>query len=184
MIYPVMFVLAAFPASKYVEARWPKVVAVLLCGWMVVSSLSVAPHFLSYFNTASGGPENGWKLLGFSNIDWGQDLLEVDGWIKEHPECRPLRFELDYFNVNGELFDLPPASPPRLPTGASDVDALPGKTEWWIVSVKQLYDRPGYPGLEYLQQLEPFDKIAYSYHVYKMPGRDIFQADEASIRKP
>jgi len=99
MIYPVMFVLAAFPASNYIEARWPKIVTSLLCVWMVIASLSVSPHYLSYFNTISGGPNNGWKLLGFSNIDWGQDLLFVDQWIKEHPECRPLRFELDYFGI-------------------------------------------------------------------------------------
>jgi hypothetical protein len=172
MIYPVMFVLAAFPASKYVEARWPKVVAVLLCGWMLVSSFSVAPHFLTYFNSASGGPSNGWRLLGFSNIAWGQDLVFVDQWIKEHPECRPLRFDLDCFGVDGEMFGLPSVSPPRLPIGTGFESALPEETEWWIVSAKKLYNLPDQPGLEYLQQLEPVDRIAHSYHVYKMPGRN------------
>lgn len=172
MIYPVMFVLAAFPASNYIEARWPKIVTSLLCVWMVIASLSVSPHYLSYFNTISGGPKNGWKLLGFSNIDWGQDLLFVDQWIKEHPECRPLRFELDYFGMNGEMFDLPKSNPPRLPKGSDYAEALPDQTEWWIVSVKQLYNLPDRAGLEYLQQLEPVDRIAYSFHVYKMPGHE------------
>ncbi len=85
------------------------------CGLALVSSLtigmlwatfSVAPHYLSFFNSLAGGPSNGWKVLGFSNIDWGQDLLYVDKWIKDHPECRPLAFELDYFGMNGELFEM------------------------------------------------------------------------------
>ncbi len=42
------------------------------------------------------------------------------------------------------------------------------KTEYWIVSVKKLYNLPGYDGLEYLQKIEPFEKIAYSYHVYRI----------------
>lgn len=186
MIYPFLFALAAYVASPTAVAllrvRFPffgpkkRSIAVPLAFTLValsaVSSLRVHPYYTSYFNTISGGPENGWRLLGFSNIDWGQDLLEVDEWIKEHPECRPLRFELDYFDVNGELFDLPPASPPRLPTGSSYVDALPEETEYWIISVKKLYNLPNHPGLEYLQQLQPVDRIAYAYHVYKMPGKN------------
>ncbi len=69
---------------------------------------------LELLQFASGGPSNGWKVLGFSNIDWGQDLLFVDKWIKDHPECRPLAFELDYFGMNGELFEMEKRSPVSL----------------------------------------------------------------------
>lgn len=148
--------------------HWTGVLAVVLVTLSVVSSLRVHPHYVSYFNTLSGGPENGWRLLGFSNIDWGQDLLEVKKWINDHPECRPLSFDLNYFSTNGELFGLPKSSPPLLPKGASLVEVRMDETQWWIVSVKKLYNRPGQPGLEYLQQLEPVDKIAYAYHVYRI----------------
>ncbi|MFH0985832.1 MAG: glycosyltransferase family 39 protein [Candidatus Omnitrophota bacterium] len=37
-------------------------------------TLSVAPHFLSFFNLLAGGPKNGYHFLIDSNIDWGQDL--------------------------------------------------------------------------------------------------------------
>jgi len=62
------------------------------------------------------------------------------------------------------------ASPTYLPKGAS-IDELRSsisETQWWIISVKRLYNLPDEPGLEYLQQLEPVDKIAYAYHVYRI----------------
>jgi hypothetical protein len=157
--------------SILARGHWTGVLAVVLVTLSVVSSLRVHPHYVSYFNTISGGPENGWRLLGFSNIDWGQDLLEVDRWIKEHPECRPLSFSLDYFSTNGELFGLPRASPPELPQDASIDEVRTDETQWWIVSVKKLYNYPDHTGLEYLQQLEPVDKIAYAYHVYRIDPR-------------
>jgi hypothetical protein len=148
--------------------HWTGILAVVLVTLSVVSSLRVHPHYVSYFNTLSGGPENGWRLLGFSNIDWGQDLLEVKKWIDEHPECRPVALDLQYFTANGEIFDLPHAMPPKLPSDASVDEVRTDETQWFIVSVRRLYNRPESTGLEYLQQLEPADRIAYAYHVYRI----------------
>src|SRR5579863_1195605 len=53
----------------------------VLCGLAttaaVVSSLTVYPHSMSYFNLAAGGPRGGPEHLLDANIDWGQDLLEL-----------------------------------------------------------------------------------------------------------
>jgi 4-amino-4-deoxy-L-arabinose transferase-like glycosyltransferase len=150
--------------------HWTRKVSVLLIAASVALALRVHPHYTTYFNFSSGGPENGWRLLGFSNVDWGQDLLKVNKWIREHPDCRPLRFDLDYFEMNGELFGMPASSPPILPKYASidEVRRSITETQWWIISVKKLYNYPGHKGLEYLQQIEPVDKIAFSYHVYRV----------------
>jgi hypothetical protein len=48
-----------------------------------VSTLRAYPHQLAYFNEAAGGPENGWRHLLHSNLDWGQDLWLVKKWMKE-----------------------------------------------------------------------------------------------------
>jgi hypothetical protein len=108
--------------------------------------------------------------LGFSNIDWGQDILEVDKWLKAHPDRRPLVMDIDYFEMNGNLFDVPTSDPPQLPKGASvdEVRRSITETQWWIISVKKLYNLPDQEGLEYLQQLQPVEKIAYAYHVYRI----------------
>ncbi len=89
----------------------------------------------------------------------------------------PFLFDLDYFGSNGDLFGLPDAWPPRLPKFASIDEARSDEVQWWIISVKQLYNLPGEDGLEYLQQIEPVDKIAYAYHVYRIDPRPIKRDD-------
>jgi hypothetical protein len=184
MIYPPMFALAAYIASpvgiKLLRFRLPffgaekRSIAVPLGITLVIlsaaSSLRVHPYYTSYYNTLCGGPENGWHLLGFSNIDWGQDILEIDKWLNENPDKRPLVMDIDYFGMNGDLFEVSTSSPPQLPKGTSidEVRRSATETQWWIISVKKLYNLPGHDGLEYLQQIEPVDKIAYCYHVYRI----------------
>ncbi|MCZ7668397.1 MAG: hypothetical protein M5U34_14995 [Chloroflexi bacterium] len=47
-------------------------------------TLWISPHFLSYFNRLAGGPDNGWRALVDSNIDWGQDLGSLKLWLDEN----------------------------------------------------------------------------------------------------
>lgn len=192
-LYPFLFALFAYNCSPFVSkiARFgsinfhsmrcsiPVPFAFVISICYSLSSLSVHPHYLSYFNSISGGPGSGWKYLGFSNIDWGQDILEVDQWIKSNHNKRPLVMDIDYFGMSGDLFDVATSSPPQLPKGASinEVRKSLSETQWWIISVKKLYNLPGHDGLEYLQQIEPVEKIAYCYHVYRI---DPLPADESS----
>jgi hypothetical protein len=70
-----------------IDARW--VLAGLSAAalvWSIGSSLWVYPHSLSYFNELVGGPMGGPEHLIHSNVDWGQDLLFLKGWLEEHPE--------------------------------------------------------------------------------------------------
>ncbi len=189
MIYPPMFALVACLASpigvRLLRFRFPgfgpkRIRVAIPCALLLTilgaaSSLRVHPFYTSYFNTLSGGPANGSRLLSSSNIEWGQDILEVDRWIKAHPEQRPLVMRLDYFGLRGELFGVPSLDPPKLPKGASvdEVRKCLNEPQWWIINVRSLYNLPDRPGLEYLQGIEPVERIAYSYHVYRldpMPG--------------
>jgi hypothetical protein len=72
--------------------------------------------------------------------------------------------------MNGNLFDVQTTDPPKLPKGASvdEVRRSITETQWWIISVKKLYNLPDQKGLEYLRQLQPVEKIAYAYHVYRI----------------
>jgi 4-amino-4-deoxy-L-arabinose transferase-like glycosyltransferase len=59
----------------------------ILCAILAVStaaeSLSVAPHQLSFFNKAVGGPPAGHRYLSDSNLDWGQDLEGLSAWLRQ-----------------------------------------------------------------------------------------------------
>jgi hypothetical protein len=97
-IYPPLFILAGWAASV-AYARWGRrvvvVVAALLAA-LATETLLAAPNFLAFFNTPSGGARGGVRLLGDSNLDWGQDLPALADWQRRNP-TRPL--QLLYFGT-------------------------------------------------------------------------------------
>jgi hypothetical protein len=62
----------------------------ILTSWIVISSLWIYPHSLSYFNEFIGGPINGYKHILGSNADWGQGLYWLDKTLNSHPEWGPI----------------------------------------------------------------------------------------------
>jgi hypothetical protein len=54
------------------------------CAWLILGTLITWPNFLSYFNEIAGGPDNGWRYLRDSNIDWGQDLPALSLYLNEN----------------------------------------------------------------------------------------------------
>ncbi len=80
--FPFLFVwlgqLVHFPVRKTV-LRW---VSVALLGGYVLSSVSIFPDYLAYFNAWAGGPKNGHRHLLDSNLDWGQDLKGLKGYME------------------------------------------------------------------------------------------------------
>jgi hypothetical protein len=91
-VYPFVFVWVSRVVSQDVlrAGRGAVPVALLAAAWSVASSLLVYPHSLSYFNEAVGGPERGHEHLIHMNIDFGQDLLHLRDWLREHPTSKPL----------------------------------------------------------------------------------------------
>jgi len=45
------------------------------------------PNFVSYFNGAFGGHENGYVYVTDSNYDWGQDLKRLKSFVDSHNRC-------------------------------------------------------------------------------------------------
>ena len=82
-IYPFLYVLAsrvAAPWPRVKNARIPILVSVLSVLGALPGSLLIHPHYISYFNELVG-PSNGYKYLADSNIDWGQDLLQLKDYL-------------------------------------------------------------------------------------------------------
>jgi energy-converting hydrogenase Eha subunit B len=96
-VLPVLIIWGAQVARYARRSRWwvslPVGVSCLCLGLVSVSN---APHWLSYFNMAAGGPRGGYELLCDSNVDWGQDLPLVQAWLQEHPEAAK-ELRLAYF---------------------------------------------------------------------------------------
>jgi hypothetical protein len=89
-IYPPLFILAGWAAATAC-ARWGRRVAwiiPILLAALATETFHAAPNFLAFFNTPSGGARGGLRLLGDSNLDWGQDLPALADWQRKNPTRR------------------------------------------------------------------------------------------------
>jgi hypothetical protein len=76
--------------SKESPAPWWKEVPLLIPFFLTFAAFVLntkkkddeSSNPLTYFNRFAGGWQNGHKLLGDSNLDWGQDLWELRDWLK------------------------------------------------------------------------------------------------------
>ncbi|MGH7198527.1 MAG: glycosyltransferase family 39 protein [Candidatus Omnitrophota bacterium] len=88
MIFPLLYV---FCGSLFKEfgpmSRKRAAVIVCLTGYLMISTLSYYPHFLSYFNEWVWDRKKAYKILADSNIDWHQSRLYLKKYKKEHPEA-------------------------------------------------------------------------------------------------
>ena len=97
-IYPFVIVLAVVAARALADGKakhGPAICAVLLAAG-VLEFASVYPNNLAFFNRAVGGPSNGFRYLADSNIDWGQDLKPLKGWMDRNQVAH---INLAYFGV-------------------------------------------------------------------------------------
>ena len=87
----IRYVLPAFPflaifASSLARLRGRRarpVLAVLLA-WHAAAAVVACPDFIAYFNELAGGPENGYRWLADSNLDWGQNRTRMEAYALQH----------------------------------------------------------------------------------------------------
>jgi hypothetical protein len=191
------YVLPAFPFIAIATAKlayflrpdrpWARLLVVALLGWAIASSLRVYPHAMSYFNEAAGGPENGHNHLVDSNIDWGQDLLTLRDWLREHPEARPLGLAYFHFldpGIVGLEYQLPPLGPGDEPEAKATDSKRPAQLGpqpgYYAVCVNFLrgitFSAPNGQGgwtwigrhdaFTYFQYFRPIARAGYSIYIY------------------
>ncbi len=143
---------------------------VVLVAWYVVSSVAIFPHYLAYFNELAGGPRNGYKYLGDSNLDWGQDLKGLKHYMDEHGIKRVWLSYFgsaspDYYGIGYNYLPSHALHPPK-----PEVEPTP----YFAISVTNLQGI--YLPLEGVspdffsgfRQLEPIARIGYSIFLYRL----------------
>jgi len=119
-VYPFMIVLASRVAT--VKLSRPALLNVPLAAlalWQVGAATATHPYYLSYFNELAGGPNNGYKSLIDSNVDWGQGLNDLRRYMQEKGVSKvrllyfgtadPAAYGVAYEPVSrAELYDPPP----------------------------------------------------------------------------
>jgi hypothetical protein len=162
------------------------------------ATVSIHPHYLAYFNAVSGGPARGSDHLIDSNLDWGQDLVNLRDWLREHAPGE--RVGLAYFGqINPALFTLrgeeldwflPPPEPGTMPylpprylraergirlepglyaVSASLVRGLP----WRVYdSARWAPWQAWIDAFGYFRELRPFAHVGYSIYLYRVTPED------------
>jgi hypothetical protein len=177
-VLPFMFVWAGRIALDSRPQRIRSLGVAMALIWTATSSLWIFPHSISYFNEAVCGPRNGARHLLNSNIDWGQDLLELRHWQDTRHIQRPFRlaafgyFEPESIGVTYDSMEPVLLQDPTL-------DVIPPGT--YAVSANFVY---GYPHFIYLgngsktylpahalsrfRLLRPSALVGYSIYIYEV----------------
>ncbi|MCA9961729.1 MAG: hypothetical protein KC443_21970, partial [Anaerolineales bacterium] len=178
---PFLYVLISGLAERLTVHRLPFTVyrfqflLPLLLLAHVATAVTIHPHYLSFFNRAAGGPENGWRLLIDSNIDWGQDLLRLQQWMAEHDVAQ---VKLGWFGT---------ADPAYYGIANEPLPGMPNQPYWslwsgspfnednpepgiYAISVSSLWEIPRPVGQKYVyhwfRAREPDDRVGYSILIY------------------
>jgi hypothetical protein len=104
-IYPALYVLAG--AAVLVGRRWRRWGTIGIVGsifFLAADSFRVRPHYLAYFAPHAGGPENGYKHLVDSSLEWGMDLPELKRWRDRQDPKREQPLFLAYFGTDSVQF--------------------------------------------------------------------------------
>jgi hypothetical protein len=177
---PFLFILLGQLAALLTRRKSvPALVVLASLTWYVTSSLWIYPHSLSYFNELCGGPREGPSCLIRSNSDWGQDLLYLEQWRREHPTSEPLK--LAYFGgFDPRSIDIPYEPLGDIPSRSdlrSGRRAIP--PGWYGVSATLVYGSPHFifngdgsrrlldqGALTAFREIPPSDMAGYSIYLY------------------
>jgi 4-amino-4-deoxy-L-arabinose transferase-like glycosyltransferase len=115
-LYPAFFVLAGGAACAG-TGRTLRTAAAALAAVFALASSSIWPHYLAYFNPLVG-PENGYRVLVDSSLDWGQDLENLERALNDRRQEAEVPVYLSYFGSADPMFH------------ELDVRLLPGFFDW------------------------------------------------------
>lgn len=158
-------------SSLHVENYLKCGLVIFLFAWYAFGTLKTYPYFLSYFNQFAGGPENGYKYVTDSNLDWGQDLKRLAEFVEEN---KIDYIYLDYFGGDSPEYRLGEKYRPWW--GNRNPDEI-SKNSWLAVSATFLQGGRGKPDSEYnektgyynwLNSYKPVACIGNSIFVYKI----------------
>jgi 4-amino-4-deoxy-L-arabinose transferase-like glycosyltransferase len=154
----------------FLDRRWARVVGAALTLWYAGVSLWIYPDYLAYFNLLAGGPARGYQVLVDSNLDWGQDLIQLRRYMEER--------ELD--EVWLSLFSLTDPAlygvrSRRLPDWGEkeigpDFHYLHPDPGVYVISATLLHGlyMPNPSTFDWFLHREPVDQIGYSMLVYEV----------------
>jgi hypothetical protein len=170
---PLMFLAAIRAIGTFRARRAVQILALAGATWLAVEAASIFPNGISYFNQWAGGPDNGWRYLGDSNIDWGQNWPQAARYAEEHG-IEMVNFST--FGLDLPWYYMPGHRVRTLPTPFCG-ECVPGpifKPEpgFYAISVNMMlgyFWEPQYRDyFRYFREREPDAKAGYSIFLYDL----------------
>jgi 4-amino-4-deoxy-L-arabinose transferase-like glycosyltransferase len=175
-VYPLIYIAvgvvgAQLASAKPQAAGW---IGAVLAVALAAETISAYPNYIAFFNAPSGGTRGGLRLLGDSNLDWGQDLPLLADWQTRHPTVKlylsyfgavdPEVYGIDYVNIGGGG-----QNPGRRPVGRF---SEPGVFAVSATQLQGIYLAPG-AGASYtaLRNLPPREVLGGTIYLYDYPFR-------------
>ena len=155
-VYPVIFILSGAAAAVWnaerIWMRWATRAMVIL---FLLCSLSIQPHYLSYFNSLVGGPKNGYKHLVDSSLDWGQNLKTLKKLLEEgNPKIRTDMIYLSYFGMgNPDIYHIGARMLPCIPP-KSGAPFFPLTQGLYCISATNLQQQYLLPSCRWTESME------------------------------
>jgi hypothetical protein len=155
---------------------WPFKFLTILAAIASLAGLRNHPYELAYFNEFAGGPENGYRHLVDSNLDWGQDLQGLKDWIDAN---KAGEIGLAYFGTVppealGIRYHVPPSRHPEPGLYAISVNFVAGRPH---------EIRNGQGGSQavdldeffYFRMFQPIARIGGSINIYRITNVDLIR---------
>ncbi len=163
--------IACLPSD--LPGTWRGVLCVLflLLGTsQAVAAIRIAPHELAYFNAIAGGAEGGYRYLVDSNLDWGQNLWDLQAWMKAHGAMHV--YYAHYSPARPQVYGIPADFLPPDPRAVSFTPWEPSPGLYAIgVTLLQgpyLVDVNTYA---WFRAREPLTRLGYALWLYEVPPR-------------
>jgi hypothetical protein len=176
-VYPFIYVGLGVTAAAAWRLR-PKLtgaICVILLIGLSAETLAAYPNFIPFFNVAVGGSRGGLKLLSDSNIDWGQELIDLANWQKQHPDCR---LSLCYYGAADSRYyqihyvNLPGSTAPEDETAAAQIASGKGRAVWAISACSlQAIPGSGQVSYYYLRDRRPIAVLGGSLYLFDQPDQ-------------
>ena len=161
------------PYASRITHHASRITFFVLLVWYVISAATIFPHNLAYFNEIAGGPDNGYKWLADSNLDWGQNLKELKAWLAERARGISRVYLSQFSPARPEVYGLAATQLPPSPRAApfARFNPAPG---WYAIGATTLQGAytPDVNTFAYFRAMKPAARIGHAlfvYHVAESP---------------
>ncbi len=165
---------------KNVLLKWPRLARLGLAAvavWQVSLALFIWPDYIPFFNVLAGGPDESWRLLSDSNIDWGQDLPALTAWQQENDQPVKLSYfgtaHPSAYGVDFEPLPMwPPAPEQALPNRQlyDPLNPAPGVYALSVTSLHGVVLGTQRNAFAAFREKEPFVRLGSSLFLYEVPA--------------